>query len=46
MMASVTVGTVGKFMSATHMGMTSKPSSGGSGANPVPSPSTAMESLP
>ena len=31
-MASVMVGTVGKFMSATHMGITSKPSLGGLGA--------------
>ena len=48
MMACGIVGTVGKFMSATHMGMTSKPSRGGSGVNPgsVPSPSTAIESMP
>ena len=46
MIASVMVGTVGKFMSATHMGMASKPSAGGSGAKPVPRPSTARASLP
>ena len=47
MIASGTVGTVGKFMSATHMGMMSKPSLGGAGAKPEPvSASTAMESFP
>ena len=48
MMYSWTVGTVAKFMSATHMGMRSKPSSGAFGAIPGISPqeSTAMESMP
>ena len=48
MMCSWTVGTVAKFMSATHMGMRSKPSSGAFGAMPGISPqeSTAMESMP
>ena len=48
MMCSWTVGTVAKFMSATHMGMQSKPSSGAFGAIPGISPqeSTAMASMP
>lgn len=46
-MASGMVGTVGKFISATHMGMASKPSFGAPGAKPgAPSASTAMASLP
>ena len=48
MMAAGMVGTVGKFMSATHMGMASNPSLGASGAKPLPAPSasSAMASLP
>ena len=46
-MAWVMVGTVGKFMSTTHMGMMSKPSLGGWGpCPPGTSPSTAMASFP
>ena len=42
------VGTVGKFMSATHMGIASNPSLGAEGAKPgaEPRPSTAMASRP
>lgn len=41
------VGTVGKFMSATHIGIASKPAFGGAGEKPSPfRPSTAMASLP
>ena len=48
MMCSWTVGTVAKFISATHIGMRSKPSSGTFGAIPGISPqeSTAMASMP
>ena len=47
MMASVMVGTVGKFISATHMGMKSKPSFGGVGAMGLcPRESTASASIP
>ncbi len=48
MIASGMVGTVAKFMSATHIGITSNPSRGASGAIPgiVPRPSTAKASLP
>ena len=48
MICSWTVGTVAKFMSATHMGMRSQPSSGAFGAIPGISPqeSTAMASIP
>ena len=42
------VGTVGKFISATHIGITSNPSFGQSGEkwSPPPSPSNASESFP
>ena len=48
MISSCTVGTTGKFISATHIGIRSKPSFGGSGAKGIPaeSPSTAIASLP
>ena len=41
------VGTVGKFMSATHMGMASNPSLGASGVKPgiVPRASTAVAEI-
>ena len=46
MIAAGTDGTVGKFMSATHMGITSKPSRGAPGAKPWPTPSMARASRP
>ena len=50
MMASVIEGAVAKFMSATHIGITSKPSLGAEGAfaikTDLPMASTAMASLP
>ncbi len=46
-MAWVMVGTVAKFMSATHMGMGSNPSLGAAGAKPgVPRLSNALASWP
>ena len=46
--AEITVGTVGKLMSAIHIGITSKPFFGLSGDFPGinPSPSTASASIP
>ena len=44
--ASVIVGTVGKFISATHIGIASKPSFGVPGKPGSPSASTAIASLP
>jgi hypothetical protein len=47
MSASITLGAVGKFMPATHIGMGSKPASGLFGAIcPVPKASTAIASFP
>ena len=50
MTASVTDFAVGKFMSATHKGIVSKPSFGAAGAKPAnsgsPTQSTAMASWP
>ena len=46
MIASGIVGTVGKFISATHIGITSNPSFGFAGLiSPTPKPSTAMASI-
>ena len=45
--ASITLGAVGKFMSATYIGMRSKPASGLFGAIcPVSKASTAIASFP
>ena len=47
MIAAGMVGTVAKFMSATHMGIAEKPFLGVGGAKPgLPRPSTASASLP
>jgi hypothetical protein len=46
MIASVMAGQVGKFISATHIGIAEKPSFGPAGASGLPIQSTAMESIP